>query len=166
MLGYKSGINLRELIFISYAGMIRGAVAFGLVLRINEDIESRSVIVTTSLVLVAFTTVVNGSTVAVILRILFGKVTEEEHHGDKGVDESHHEFITHPNMEEEQQKDGTVFTTKPGESRFNAFFRRLDQMKLKPWLLYKYEKERYKKQKEYKKLLQEKGEEENNVAFD
>ena len=32
---YKSGINLKELIFIWYAGMIRGAIAFGLVLRID-----------------------------------------------------------------------------------------------------------------------------------
>ena len=32
---YKAGINLRELIFIWYAGMIRGAIAFGLVLRID-----------------------------------------------------------------------------------------------------------------------------------
>jgi len=71
--GYKSGIGLRELTFISYAGMIRGAVAFGLVLKIDKDVANRSVIVTTSLGLVVFTTVIMGSTVALIQRCLFGK---------------------------------------------------------------------------------------------
>ena len=46
--------------------MIRGAVAFGLVLRIEPEVEHRSVIVTTSLGLVCFTTVVLGSTVATV----------------------------------------------------------------------------------------------------
>jgi hypothetical protein len=35
LFGYNSGISMRDLIFISYAGIIRGAVAFGLVLRID-----------------------------------------------------------------------------------------------------------------------------------
>jgi len=69
---------LKELLFVSYAGMIRGAVAFGLVLRIDDDINSKSVIVTTSLSLVAFTTVFNGSTVAVVLRLLFGNQTQDQ----------------------------------------------------------------------------------------
>jgi NhaP-type Na+/H+ or K+/H+ antiporter len=64
--GYKSGIKFRDLIFISYAGIIRGAVAFGLVLRIDNSVEHRSVIVTTSLALVCFTTIFLGSTVATV----------------------------------------------------------------------------------------------------
>jgi len=32
---YDAGLELREIMFIWYAGMIRGAIAFGLVLRIN-----------------------------------------------------------------------------------------------------------------------------------
>lgn len=36
LLGYKSGIRLKDLVFISYAGTIRGAVALGLVLRIEH----------------------------------------------------------------------------------------------------------------------------------
>jgi len=66
LFGYKSGIRFKELIFISYAGIIRGAVAFGLVLRIDESVEHRSVIVTTSLALVCFTTIIMGSTVATV----------------------------------------------------------------------------------------------------
>lgn len=64
---------MKELTFISYAGMIRGAVAFGLVLKIDHEVTNRSVIITTSLALVVFTTVFMGSTVALIQRCLFGR---------------------------------------------------------------------------------------------
>ena len=47
--------------------MIRGAIAFGLVLRIEDEVsENRSVIVSTSLALVVFTTVGFGSTVGLL----------------------------------------------------------------------------------------------------
>lgn len=71
LLGYNSGISFKELIFISYAGMIRGAVAFGLVLRIESSIINRPVIVTTALSLVGFTTVIMGTFVSTLSRFLF-----------------------------------------------------------------------------------------------
>lgn len=73
LFGYKSGIRLKDLVFISYAGMIRGSVAFGLVLRVDPTVVNRSVIVTTSLFLVNLTTIVLGSTVATVQYVLFGK---------------------------------------------------------------------------------------------
>lgn len=64
---YNSGISFKQLIFIWYAGMIRGAIAFGLVLMIDPLVyKNRDVIVTTSLSLVIFTTVVFGSTVGLL----------------------------------------------------------------------------------------------------
>lgn len=76
MFGYKSGIRTKDLLFISYAGMIRGAVAFGLVLRIDKSVEHRSVIVTTSLTIVVFTTILLGGTVATVQTFMFGKEQE------------------------------------------------------------------------------------------
>jgi hypothetical protein len=64
--GYKAGVRFKDLIFISYAGMIRGAVAFGLVLRIDKGVTHRPVIVTTSLALVVLTTIFLGSTVGTV----------------------------------------------------------------------------------------------------
>ena len=58
--------------------MIRGAVAFGLVLRIDDSIANRSVIVTSSLVLVIFTTVFMGSTVSSVQRLLFGDLSKKD----------------------------------------------------------------------------------------
>lgn len=69
--GWKHGISLKELVFIWYAGMIRGAIAFGLVLRIDKKFKNRDVIVTTSLALVIFTTIVFGSTVSLLSKCLF-----------------------------------------------------------------------------------------------
>ena len=57
--------------------MIRGAIAFGLVLRIDDSYTNRGVIVTTSLSLVVFTTVVIGSTVGLLQVWLFEKETPE-----------------------------------------------------------------------------------------
>lgn len=69
----SQGTSGSQLIFIWYAGMIRGAIAFGLVLRIDKQYSNREVIVTTSLALVAFTTVVFGSTVGVLQNMLSSK---------------------------------------------------------------------------------------------
>lgn len=67
----KKTISFRELLFICYAGMIRGAIAFALVLRIpvctavapdgciSQDYYN--MLVSTTLVLVVFTTLVFGS---------------------------------------------------------------------------------------------------------
>lgn len=65
-----SRVTYRELIFIWYAGMIRGAIAFGLVLRIDHSFPNRDVIVTTCLSLVVSTTIVFGSTVGLLSKCL------------------------------------------------------------------------------------------------
>ena len=57
--------------------MIRGAIAFGLVLRIDgTKFTNRGVIFTTSLKLVIFTTVVFGSFLGVLQKQLFGSDEE------------------------------------------------------------------------------------------
>jgi len=67
------GLTIRDLIFISYAGQIRGAVVLGLVLRLYHDqsLDHASVIVTASYFLVIASTVIMGSTVSSLQRILF-----------------------------------------------------------------------------------------------
>ena len=71
-------LTWKEVTFIWYAGMIRGAIAFGLVLRIDADLPNRSVIITTCLSLVVFTTIFFGSTVGLLGRCLFGGNVEDE----------------------------------------------------------------------------------------
>ena len=60
---YDSGLNLKDLIFISFCGVIRGAIAFGLVLRLDNSLPNRELIVTTSYIVVVVTTIFFGSIV-------------------------------------------------------------------------------------------------------
>ena len=60
-----------------FAGLIRGAIAFGLVLRLDEESdipeEIRDIIITTALVLVIFTTLVFGSIMPLLSKCLLPK---------------------------------------------------------------------------------------------
>lgn len=82
--GFDSELNIRQQIFIWFAGMIRGAIAFGLVLRIDKTFKNRDVIVTTSLSLVVFTTVFFGSFLGPLSDFLFPeqKIAIEEEDED------------------------------------------------------------------------------------
>ena len=88
-----------ELTFISFAGLIRGAIAFGLVLRIDNDIINRSVIVTTSLTLVVFTTVVFGSSIGVLGKCLFPDKPKD----NKGEEEEEEELSNYSISNRSQQ---------------------------------------------------------------
>jgi len=65
----EKDVNLRELSFIIYGGLIRGAIAFGLVLKIesgkDEDgtpyFRERGIVVTTTLAIVIMTTMFFGT---------------------------------------------------------------------------------------------------------
>jgi len=167
LFGYKSGIRFKDLVFISYAGIIRGAVAFGLVLRIDESVEHRSVIVTTSLALVCFTTIFMGSTVATVQSCLFkkAKIEGQEGHGHHDLDESEHIVIKAYN-EMEEAKDGDDAIT-PGpigpdgqpirKVSCTKIIKRADVEIIKPLLIYNYESASHKKQKEYFDLMMKAG---------
>ena len=74
---HPTPVTFKELAFIWYAGLIRGAIAFGLVLRIDTTFENRNVIVTTCLTLVLFTTIFFGSTVGLLSKCLFRKPSDD-----------------------------------------------------------------------------------------
>ena len=147
--GYKSGIRFKDLIFISYAGLIRGAVAFGLVLRIDERVENRSVIITTSLSLVVFTTVVLGSTVATMSKILFGKEIEEKRRLEQlkhpiNLEESRHEIFLHPGFDESiDEKTPTnkspIVKKISKKGQCVKKMRDLEKKFVKPCLIYKFD---------------------------
>jgi len=61
---HKPRVSFRESLFVWFAGMIRGPIAFGLVLTISPEVEGQQVIVTTTLTLVLVTTLVFGTFMA------------------------------------------------------------------------------------------------------
>lgn len=76
----KKTINFRELLFISWGGMIRGAIAFALVLKIDickkpdqlgcYALEDYELAVSTTMMLVMLTTLIFGTFMAPIQKIL------------------------------------------------------------------------------------------------
>ena len=151
LFGYKSGIRLKDLVFISYAGMIRGSVAFGLVLRVEHSVVNRSVIVTTSLFLVNLTTIVLGSTVATMQKFLFGKemaakkeaealakgLLEKSPHGDKSAEE----MFLHPNLNVSNPLPQPMVEPKTKKGKCLKWFRDFDKEVIKKHLIYNYNKE-------------------------
>lgn len=67
---HKQQVSLKQVLFICYAGLIRGAIAFGLVLKVDSSLipnkYNLQVITTTALTLVISTTIVFGSTMPFI----------------------------------------------------------------------------------------------------
>lgn len=148
--GYKSGIRLKDLVFISYAGMIRGSVAFALVLRIDESVTHKSVIVTTSLFLVNFTTVFLGGTVATVQHFLFGKEMAAKKVADlaaKGlehspnVNKSAEEMFLHPNLNISNNLPQPMIEPKTKKGKCLKWFREYDKNVIKQHLIYNYNKE-------------------------
>lgn len=129
--GHKRKVSLREIFFISYAGMIRGAIAFGLVLRLtdyNIDEDSAKIITTTALTLVVFTTIVFGSLMPLVQRCLVPGVEkpedfEEIMNRDPAFSVQHEEFL-HPNLDKEEEEYNRTATV--------AFSENITQKKKKP----------------------------------
>ncbi len=84
---HKKQVTFKELCFISYAGMIRGAIAFGLVLKISDEVAEKDVIITTSLTLVVVTTILYGSMMPLVQRTLVPPKEEEKHEYDEKEEE-------------------------------------------------------------------------------
>ena len=160
--GHPHPLNLREMCFIWYAGLIRGAIAFGLVLRIDKSNVNRDLIVTTSLSLVLITTILFGSTVGLLSVCLFEKKKSEEEEEEEEDEEpqetveeafadqsssssSNRSQLLHPNLE-----DGSISGpptnndpdhAKKKKQRIGCcakFTTRLDEGILKPMFIYKY----------------------------
>jgi NhaP-type Na+/H+ or K+/H+ antiporter len=63
----KNKLSFRELTFISYAALIRGSIAFGLVVSIEPDhFQQRDIIVSTTLYLVISTTIIFGGLTPIV----------------------------------------------------------------------------------------------------
>ena len=156
--GYESGIAWKEVFFIGHAGLIRGAIAFGLVLRIDGgDVQHRSVIVTTCLTLVVFTTVFFGATVGSMQAFLFPKEHLQE---DVDSHASEHSAALHPN-EEKEEADADQGSARSSR-RLGCCLRtwvKLDEWILRDLLIYNYKPELRKSQQLFFDMYDQKADE-------
>ena len=141
---------------MGYAGLIRGAIAFGLVLRIDGgDVPHRSVIVTTCLTLVVFTTIFFGATVGSMQAFLFPK---NEIIDDVDSHESEHSAALHPNEEKPEEDGGSVKTTRKLGCCLKTWVK-LDEWILRDLLIYNYKMESRKSQQMFFEMYEDNGHE-------
>lgn len=145
--GYNSGITFKQVFFIGYAGLIRGAIAFGLVLRLDESLPNRSVIVTTCLTLVVFTTIFFGATVGPMQDYLFKKEVE-----DTVSQTSVEAQAFHPNEENEQIDEPHVHRKK---GCCESQWLRLDEFFFRPCLIHNYRRKNKLNYTDFKEYFEE-----------
>ena len=130
----KKTIKFNELLFITYAGMIRGAIAFALVLKIQyqgeegvtdcDDCYSKKnydLVVSTTLMLVMLTTLIFGTFMDCVQKFLVPPkpvqrtITEASmisaHRAASQVSQSEYEEVLHPNEEKSVISD--VISRRP-----------------------------------------------------
>ena len=167
--GYDSGIKWKEVFFIGYAGLIRGAIAFGLVLRIDgSQVDSRSVIVTTCLTLVVFTTVFFGATVGSMQAFLFPKEEKVAANDDDTQQSilSEHSDALHPNEELEEADEGGSHKSRRKLGCCLKTWVKLDEWILRDLLIYNYKIENRKSQQMFFDMYERDGEEVANIIKD
>ncbi len=165
--GYHSGIQWKEVFFMGYAGLIRGAIAFGLVLRIDGgNVEHRSVIVTTCLTLVVFTTVVFGATVGSMQSYLFPKDAISVESLSEASEHSEHSAALHPNEEKDEDEGGSTRTKAKRLGCCLRTWMKLDFLILRDLLIYNYKVESRKQQRMFFDLYDTQGEEVANIIKD
>lgn len=178
-------ITWQELTFIWYAGLIRGAIAFGLVLRIDDSVPNRGVIVTTCLTLVVFTTIFFGSTVGVLGSCLFGDQNEaaveaenmpvvttvDDSIGDDTMssNSSKSSQVNQPLLHYNEMVDdkASVHGSARGESSHKQkkvkkntcgdYLKRFDSLILRPLLIHKYDKDQKARAQEFYEMFQNEG---------
>jgi NhaP-type Na+/H+ or K+/H+ antiporter len=74
-------LNIKDVIYLFYSGLMRGSIAFGLVLRISEDFPDRDIILTTCLAMIVITTIIFGSTTGLMARLLLRSEEEKKEEG-------------------------------------------------------------------------------------
>jgi len=124
----SSALSFNEVFYIFYSGLMRGSIAFGLVLKISDDFPDRDIIVTTSLTLIVVTTLIFASTTGAVRRWLLDKQPINLDASQSAVTKSHELIV--PLLAPPKQKS----------LGFADYMKRLDEYILRPLLIYKYEK--------------------------
>jgi len=82
----SNNLNFREISFITWAALIRGAIAFGLVEKLDDHhFEHKEVIVSSTLVLVITTTIIFGSFTPIVQQCLLPSKSAEDELQEKLV---------------------------------------------------------------------------------
>ncbi len=166
----KPFLSMGELTFQWFAGLIRGPIAFGLVLRLDSEPDivqpRKDIIITSTLVLVIFTTIVFGSIMPLLSKCLLTKHTHHshphshEHHSGHNVGSrllqpdldtkpamSLHQPFLHPNAE--RRTSFYVGGTKEVKGTCKYYWKKFDHGIMKPIFIHKFDEINQKKDLEF-----------------
>ena len=81
--GAERSLKFKECVFLSYAGMIRGAIALGLAIKAEHFFTEYNFIVTSVLALVILSTLLFGSFMPLVAKCLLDPPKKKPGHGEK-----------------------------------------------------------------------------------
>lgn len=102
--GAEKSLKFKECVFLSYAGMIRGAIALGLAIKAEDFFSEYEFVVASVLALVILSTLLFGSFMPIVAKFLLEEPKSKTHGSDKQGGQ-------HP-QEYEQYKTGNFSTPK------------------------------------------------------
>jgi len=127
----KRGLNFKELLFLNFAGVIRGAIAFGLVLKMDHNLDNRSVIITTVLTVVITSTIIFGALMTVLKGVLLDggdhKNLQALNASYDSGDSPHQQdqlmkMNEVPMLELNKKTDGSTFSKSYAENKFSTSY--------------------------------------------
>ena len=122
-------MKFTDVLFLNFAGVIRGAIAFGLVLRLDGKLENRNVIITTVLALVIVTTIIFGATMTIMKVALLedNSITSSPNSSDNEI--IHEEFKIQVKEPLLRNSSGSQsFKLSYSENKFSTSFMDLHQV--------------------------------------
>lgn len=133
-------LSFKDVIYVFYSGLMRGSIAFGLLLRINNDLPDREIILTTCLTIIVVTTIIFGSTTGLLARmLLFNNYDSKQ----LLLVESKSNISAKLDLSDKSQIKDPLLPQKKGEKRnltFLDYVKRFDEYILRPIFIYNYEK--------------------------
>ena len=183
---HPTPVTCKELFFIWYAGLIRGAIVFGLICRMSSDFVNKDVIVTTCLAIIIGSTIVFGSTVGLVSKCCFREpsedlnvVTEDVLNSSVSSMDTPRSPMVHPNAllsANKQQSDfdmsnrkkqlsqpllepseDTIEKKKPYKMGCSRYLQRFDEQIMKPLFIHKYHHYKAKDAEDFFNVMIEEG---------
>ena len=87
ILGSEKTLKFKECVFLSYAGMIRGAIALGLAIKAEHYFSEYGFVVGSVLALVIISTLIFGSFMPIIAKLLLDPPAKQMKHVDLAVED-------------------------------------------------------------------------------
>ena len=101
--GRRSALEPRELFYFGFQGNVKSAIPLAFILKFEDSITHKHEAITSMILIVVFTVLINGSLMTLLARLLLG-VKERIHRGPK-IKKSGEEAETGSQRKEEEESE-------------------------------------------------------------